>query len=665
MKTQLMIKQQISLGLAAILVLALLSIYAVVEGKIKPDLILESQHQISVNQSGLSDLLTSQLTQIQSLTSNLALLSSTLPKDVELFKKVFPSIIDNHGDEAIAGGGIWPEPNAFKTGTELRSFFWGRSNNGIEYLDDYNDPKGSGYHNESWYQVGKKGSIDRCRWSEAYIDPFTKIPMVTCTIPTKENNRFTGVATVDMMLGGINQMFERYGNENNGYVFAIDSIGQMISFPKSAATIVKSDDTMVTAEELVQSVPWLKDVLPVAKNLKESQVISVENDGILGDSAYVDLFRHPQTGWVIGLVVPKGQMTAVAESMGLFIMLAIGALLIVVGIITALFFRNLLNKIKQTTDQIKDLISGGSHSNQELSVGTLNEIGELRQAVNAYGEKLKTLLSQIHNESNNLVNDAGRLKEFSNESLNKANSLNDENLTLAAATEELGATSQDVAMYAKETQATVERIHTDILSSEREMSAVITTMQKLTTTMSNAQTSILKLDEDSNKAHSMLSVIRDIAEQTNLLALNAAIEAARAGETGRGFAVVADEVRNLAAKSESSAVEIEQVLSRLQMASKESVQSMALGHDETEKAVVTAETTATNLKQVVSQFSQITDQATQISEAAHNQQKVSSDLNQFVSNLQELTGSNVNDSSTLNAMSEEIDKIAKRLNSLK
>ncbi|MFT6656000.1 MAG: methyl-accepting chemotaxis protein, partial [Marinomonas primoryensis] len=341
----------------------------------------------------------------------------------------------------------------------------------------------------------------------------------------------------------------------------------------------------------------------------------------------------------------------------------IGALLIIVSIIAVSFFRSLLGKVNQTTQQIQDLADGGS--TQELVVGKLNELGDLRQAVNAYGDKLKKLLEQIHIESANLVGDAGRLSKFSNDFLSKANSLSDENITLAAATEQLGATSHDVAMYANETKVTVERIHKDVRNSGKEMNTVIETMRSLTSAMKQAQTNILQLDEDSRRANGMLGVIRDIAEQTNLLALNAAIEAARAGETGRGFAVVADEVRNLAAKSESSAVEIEQVLGRLQIASKESVTSMELGHSETERAVTTAESTASHLQQVVDAFSQITDQATQISVAAGEQQKVSQDLSMFVSRLQELTGSNASDSSHLSRMSKEIDAIANRLNELK
>lgn len=659
----LMIRQQINLGFAFLLVVALLVIFAVVELKIKPDLIRQQQEQIAVNQAGLSDLLRANLGQIELLTSTLALATTELPKDEDLFKQLFPSIVNNHGDSAIAGGGIWPEPNAFTQGVERRSFFWGRADTGMEYLDDYNDPSGSGYHNEGWYQVGRNAPVDTCSWSEAYIDPFTKTPMVTCTIPIQENGRFAGVATVDMMLDGITEILEQHGEENDGYVFAIDSTGQMLSFPQTAAQIVKSDDSLKTAAELGREAPWLQAALNRANNLQNTALIELPEDDILGEAAYVDLMKHPQTGWTIGLVVPKGSMTAVAQSMGLFLMIAIGVLLVVVGILAAFFFRNLLHKIGQTTQQIRGLVEGGTA--RALETGTMNEIGELRQAVNDYGNKLKALLDDIHTESNSLVYDAELLKNFSNEFLSKANSLSEENQTLAAATEELGASSQDVANFANETKTTVERIHQDVLNSGKEMERVTTTMQTLAEAITHAQKNILKLDEDSQQANGMLSAIRDIAEQTNLLALNAAIEAARAGESGRGFAVVADEVRNLAAKSESSAVEIEAILSRLQQGSKESVTAMEQGQAETDHALESTESTSKHLQQVVNAFSEITDQAMQISVAASEQQKVSHELSEFVSRLQALTSSNAEDSNHLSQMSEKIDAIAKRLNEMK
>jgi len=71
---------------------------------------------------------------------------------------------------------------------------------------------------------------------------------------------------------------------------------------------------------------------------------------------------------------------------------------------------------------------------------------------------------------------------------------------------------------------------------------------------------ITQLNAQAKDIEKIVTTIQGVAEKTNLLALNAAIEAARAGEMGRGFAVVADEVRQLAARTSSATVEIQNVV---------------------------------------------------------------------------------------------------------
>ncbi len=57
-----------------------------------------------------------------------------------------------------------------------------------------------------------------------------------------------------------------------------------------------------------------------------------------------------------------------------------------------------------------------------------------------------------------------------------------------------------------------------------------------------------------------VEMIQNVADETNLLALNASIEAARVGEAGRGFAVVAEQIGKLAVQSNSSIVQIENIV---------------------------------------------------------------------------------------------------------
>ncbi|MEZ4601681.1 MAG: diguanylate cyclase [Syntrophotaleaceae bacterium] len=416
---------------------------------------LEEQSFRLVNQIGNTMVarLGERIAVAETLARAMATTAADLPLEVEDHMRLIPRLMDRLGPSSyIIGGGVWYEPYAFAPGLERRSFFWGRNPAGIlEYVADYNDPGGAGYHREEWYVPGRFLSPNKIFWSRSYMDPHTYVPMVTCTVPIYRENRFFGVVTVDLKLEGMESFFEGEATKMGGYAFAVDRNGTFLSFPDVPLSQDRYQDKFgrqhvayIQAAKLAEREPVFQ---PIAAALQESsaallrrasppdpsvaediarasdmisaveagriaavlqspqtgqdrdillQHFTTERDLLLKEPCSVAIFHVPSTHWKIVTVTPVSHAISAATALNRALLLAliVGVSAAVIAAFLALN-RILMRPLARVTHQLKTAVDTNAEEMLCLDYNRPDEIGAFAYWFNRRTRKLADVLEQL------------------------------------------------------------------------------------------------------------------------------------------------------------------------------------------------------------------------------------------------------------------------------
>lgn len=286
-----------------------------------------------------------------------------------------------------------------------------------------------------------------------------------------------------------------------------------------------------------------------------------------------------------------------------------------------------------------------------IAKGDLTHTGEgetqddLQQSIQTMRNSLLDMIKQINSTTTQLSTNT---EEMSTLSVNACKSTQQQELEIhqiTTAMNEINATLQEVAENINSTSVAANNANEETKRGREVVEHTVTGIQQLAEQIDNAAEVIAQVEQDSENINTVLEVIKSIAEQTNLLALNAAIEAARAGEQGRGFAVVADEVRSLAGRTQESTKEINQIIEKLQIGSRDAVAVIKQGHNQVEAVVEEAKLAGTSLMTIEESVSNIDQMCSQFATATEEQLSVMNEVNCNITR--------VNDSAILNAESAE------------
>ncbi|AGF59402.1 methyl-accepting chemotaxis protein [Clostridium saccharoperbutylacetonicum] len=214
-----------------------------------------------------------------------------------------------------------------------------------------------------------------------------------------------------------------------------------------------------------------------------------------------------------------------------------------------------------------------------------DEFGQTGMALNKAQENVSSLVRAIMENSQDLSAASEELSATVEEISSKAITIDQAVNNIATAMQESSATSEEISASIQEVDSSVNILSSKAMegssnanqSKERSMEVKNNSQKAIKETRAiyiEKQEKMQKAIEDGKVVDSiktMAETIGSIAEQTNLLALNAAIEAARAGEMGKGFAVVAEEVRTLAEQSSEAVINIQDTITKVQLAFNSSI----------------------------------------------------------------------------------------------
>ena len=218
--------------------------------------------------------------------------------------------------------------------------------------------------------------------------------------------------------------------------------------------------------------------------------------------------------------------------------------------------------LNASSESLRDS-SGQMASATAQIASAINEVTRSAVSLSEISQESAREIEQVATGSSQLASAARSNAESAESSRTVANEI-------SGRIQHVAETSRMVAESAEESRQAAQQGQDAVAQAVRSMESIAEAVERASGTVG-------QLGEYGQQIGDIVKTIDEIAAQTNLLALNAAIEAARAGEQGRGFAVVAENVRNLAERSSDSTKEIADLIARVQLATQEAVDVMAIG----------------------------------------------------------------------------------------
>ena len=581
----------------------------------------QTEEQVALNRiAEVAEQIQGELNKVQAQQRSI---TQTIPLlDSDAIDKVLPGLVDQYGELKVFGGGIWPLPNQRAEGRSKFSTFWHRDASGKLAVNTFwNSDAAPNYYEQPWHKGGMATPPGKCAWAAAYKDDASAEPRTNCAMAIQKNGVPYGVSTIDVTLGFFNELVARKEADLSAEMLIVEGDGKIIS----NSSRISGPIVLKNISELAATSPFAAQVKAgLAKRDQPLQRVEFDNKGEAST-----FFMRPIEGspWFLATALPTRLITAQRDDVLSTLSLLQIPMVILLVLMQLYAIRQLTHRMKVLKGNIDSLSTGDADLTRRITIRAEDELGAIGHSVNRFIAYLQDMIGEVTQATGAMASSLDNLQRTSahtSEILMRHASETDQTVT---AITEMSSTAESVAHNAAETAAFTQRANEHADRSRVVVGEASNSVVALIDEVASATRKVESMQQDAHRITEILGVIGAIAGQTNLLALNAAIEAARAGEQGRGFAVVADEVRALAARTQASTSEINEMLTRLTQGVSSSVSAMENTQASCQSAADATARVNTGLDEMAGSVSHINSLSTQIATAAEQQSAVTEEIN--------------------------------------
>ena len=482
--------------------------------------------------------------------------------------------------------------------------YWNRGGDkgaiNVEPLADYDKP-GTG----DFYQLAKASGQETVLEPYIYQLAGQSVLMTSLVVPILIDNRFVGVAGVDITLSSLQKIVEPIRIYETGFASLLSNKG----------FVVGDRDPQNVGKDMGRggSLDLARAAIAEGRSLQSHFV----SDQLQADvtRVYVPIaIGQTKTPWSFAATVPDDTILAGVQQLRLTsIALGLASVVLVsLGLAIALN-RLVLRPI-------------GGEPDDAAAMAARVAQGDLSQSIAVRANDTTSLIAQLQQMQGSLASVVANVRQGAEGVATASAEISQGNHDLSARTESQASALEQTAASMEQLSSTV----TQNADNARHATELARTASSVAAQGGEAVARVIStmkdINDSSRKIADIIGVIDGIAFQTNILALNAAVEAARAGEQGRGFAVVASEVRSLAGRSAEAAKEIRALIDT-------SVSRVEVGAAQVDQA-------GNTMTEVVKSIQQVADLMGEISSASSEQSAGVGQVGEAIVQMDQVTQQN-------------------------